>query len=41
MKKTIFVLLCGATLGLSACGTINGMGRDMEAAGGAIQRTVN
>lgn len=41
MKYLVLTFLCAASLGLSACGTIHGMGQDMEAAGRGIQRTVN
>lgn len=37
MKKSLFILLVLSTL--SACNTISGMGRDVEAAGEAITGT--
>lgn len=39
MKTMIFALVCAAILGLSACGTVEGVGRDMKSAGEAISST--
>ncbi len=36
MKLTAFILSILMTLGLAACNTVEGVGEDMEAAGGAI-----
>jgi predicted small secreted protein len=40
MKYIILAAFCLAPLALSACGTLNGMGQDLESAGRGIQRTV-
>ncbi|HIF26541.1 MAG TPA: entericidin A/B family lipoprotein [Micavibrio sp.] len=38
MKKIIFVLaLLAMTIGISACNTVEGLGRDVEVAGEKIQ----
>ncbi|MDK2848164.1 MAG: hypothetical protein PWP34_1517 [Desulfuromonadales bacterium] len=39
MKKLVILLLC--TMVLSACNTLSGMGKDIEKAGEAIQRSAD
>lgn len=39
MKTTIYALVCMAILSLSACNTVEGMGRDMKSAGEAVSST--
>ncbi|NHC06172.1 entericidin B [Azonexus fungiphilus] len=40
MKKVVFALLTVTTLlGLSACNTVQGIGKDIEKGGEAIQRS--
>jgi len=42
MKRIVSLLaLVGFTLGLTACNTMSGMGRDIERGGEKIQGTVN
>lgn len=41
MKKLSILALCALCLGLTACETIEGAGRDIQKAGGAIQRAAN
>ncbi len=38
LVKNLFVILM-ITLGLSACNTVNGIGKDLENAGKAVQKT--
>jgi predicted small secreted protein len=38
MKTIKILVLLAAFMGLSACNTIHGMGKDIEAAGEAVQR---
>jgi len=39
MNKYIVLLLAVFSFGLTACNTINGMGKDIEKAGEAVQKT--
>ena len=41
MKVTKLCLCMAVVLSLSACGTLNGAGQDLEAAGRAVQDVVN
>lgn len=41
MRKLILFPLLAATLLVSACNTIAGVGRDVEAAGGAVAGAAN
>ena len=40
LKLSILALGIIGIFGLSACGTLNGAGRDLEAAGQAVQKAV-
>jgi predicted small secreted protein len=37
MRKIMFVVLIALPLGLAACNTIAGVGKDVEAVGGAVE----
>ncbi len=39
MRKFLILAIAAATLGVAACNTISGAGRDVEAAGEAVSRT--
>jgi entericidin B len=41
MRKLILLPLLAAALAVSACNTVAGIGRDLEAAGGAVKDTAN
>ena len=41
MRKLILLPLLAATLLVSACNTVAGVGRDLEAAGEAVKSTAN
>jgi predicted small secreted protein len=41
MRKLILLPLLAATLLVSACNTVAGIGRDMEAAGAAVKSTAD
>lgn len=41
MRKLFILALTAATLATAACNTIAGMGRDVEAAGDAVEDTAN
>lgn len=38
MKKLITLILLASAFALSACNTVNGIGKDLEAAGEAVQK---
>ena len=38
MKKLIALVLLACAFALSACNTVNGIGKDLEAAGEAVQK---
>jgi predicted small secreted protein len=41
MRKTMIASLLLATLVLSACNTVRGVGRDVESVGKTVQKTTN
>lgn len=41
MKNILFLLLFASFLGLSACNTVAGVGRDISGAGQALERTAD
>lgn len=41
MRKLLLLPLLAATLLVSACNTVAGIGRDMEAAGAAVKSTAD
>ena len=41
MRKLFVLLVAAAALTTAACNTIAGMGRDVEAAGNAVEDTAN
>jgi predicted small secreted protein len=41
MRKTVIVSALLATLVLSACNTVRGVGRDVESVGKTVQKTTN
>lgn len=41
MRKMIILALAGATLVLSACNTVKGVGRDIESVGQAGEEAIN
>ncbi|HEY1058811.1 MAG TPA: entericidin A/B family lipoprotein [Limnobacter sp.] len=41
MKKIAIILLSIAGLGLSACNTVEGMGKDIKQGGAAIERAAD
>ncbi len=40
MKKLITLTLCAALLGLAACNTVKGLGRDIESVGSAGSKAI-
>ncbi|HYG25579.1 MAG TPA: entericidin A/B family lipoprotein [Caulobacteraceae bacterium] len=41
MRKLFILALASAAMAVSACNTVAGMGRDVEAAGDAVEDTAN
>ncbi len=41
MRKLLLLPLLAAVMAVSACNTISGIGRDMEAAGQAVKQTAD
>ena len=41
MRKLIILAVCAAAVAVTACNTIAGAGRDVQAAGQAVTRTAN